>query len=108
MTEQLWERRDCVSAQVDDALVLLDLETLEYHSLNATASAVWALLEQPRDEASLVAALCKQYDVSPEHCRESVHVLLQVLEAKKLVRPAAVVPSDSVDDLPAPKVPSVG
>ena len=86
MTEVVWERRDCVSAQVEDALVLLDLETLVYHSLNGTASAVWELLSEPRDEAYLVQALCQRYNVEPERCRESVSRLMQKLAEGTLVQ----------------------
>ncbi|WP_049789209.1 PqqD family protein [Granulicella tundricola] len=65
--------------------MILDLETLVYHSLNSTASALWELLAEPKPEAALVEALCEQYEVSPEHCSVSVRGLLAQLEASKLV-----------------------
>jgi hypothetical protein len=85
LSEKVWKRRDCVSAEVEGSLVLLDLETLAYHSLNATATAVWELLEQPAAEPKLVEALCARYDVAPEHCAASVAKLLQTFSASNLV-----------------------
>ena len=83
---QTWERRDCVSAEVDGSLVLLDLETLAYHSLNSTAAAVWELLETPQSESGLVGSLCERYKVDAEQCAASVHVLLETLAQSKLVK----------------------
>ena len=91
MHETIWQRRDCVSAQVEDSLVLLDLDTLVYHSLNSTAAAVWSLLETAQDEHALTNALCTQYEVEPDHCLQSVHHLIAQLAEKKLVAPMATV-----------------
>ena len=87
MSETIWQRRDCVSAEVEDALVLLDLETLVYHSLNSTASAVWELLETPRGKVTLVETLCERYRVEPAQCEASVSRLLDELQASHLVKP---------------------
>ena len=87
MSETVWQRRDCVSAEVEGSLVLLDLETLVYHSLNSTASAVWGFLETPRAKHSLVEALCERYKVEPAHCDASVGRLLDALKASNLVKP---------------------
>jgi hypothetical protein len=87
MDETLWARRECVSAEVDGSLVLLDLETLVYHSLNGTAAAVWSLLEEPRRESSVVEDLCKLYRVEQEQCADSVHRLFQQFAASNLVTP---------------------
>ena len=86
MTETVWERRDCVSAQVEDTIVLLDLETLVYHSLNTTAAAVWDLLAEPKSTAALTDELCSRYKVTPEHCRSSVETLMETLSKNRLVQ----------------------
>ncbi len=91
-TETVWQRRDCVSAEVDGALVLLDLDTLAYHSLNRTASAIWTALEQPSTISAVAGRLEQQFEIDPEHCRESVGRLIAELQAKKLVSPLAAVP----------------
>lgn len=85
MTDLIWERRDCVSAELEDSIVLLDLDSLVYHSLNSTAAAVWEILAEPHDTASIVASLCSRYQVDPQQCRASIDKLLGALEAKGLV-----------------------
>ena len=74
-----------MSAELEGALVLLDLETLKYHSLNATASAVWEILAEPHTTQDIVQSLCSRYEVSPEHCRASVEDLLANLAKRQLV-----------------------
>lgn len=81
MSATTWERRDCVSAEVEDSLVLLDLESLKYHSLNTTAAAIWEMLAQPRSEEAMVESLCERYKVPPEQCRISLKSLLDTLAA---------------------------
>ena len=85
MSTATWERRECVSAEVEDSLVLLDLESLKYHSLNTTAAAVWEMLSEPRTEDSIVELLCQRYNVSHEQCRVSVDRLLDTLSASGLI-----------------------
>jgi hypothetical protein len=87
MNQPVWKRRDCVSAQVDDALVLLDLETLRYHSLNLTAAAIWNLLETPMSTSAVAESLCERYEVAPERCAESVEKFLASLESRQLIQP---------------------
>jgi hypothetical protein len=93
LIEAVWERRDCVSAELDGTLVLLNLESLAYHSLNKTAAATWEILAEPRTESSMVEALCSRFDVTPDRCRLSLVSLLHALANKGLVKMAEV-PSD--------------
>jgi hypothetical protein len=90
LIEAVWERRDCVSAELDDTLVLLDLESLAYHSLNKTAAAAWEILAEPATESSIVQALCSRFDVTPDRCRVSLVNLLQILADKGLVKRSGV------------------
>ena len=85
MSETAWKRCECVSAEVEDSTVLLNLETLVYQSLNKTASAIWSLLAEPRTTPELVDQLCQSYNVSPEQCRASVDRTLAALQDAKLV-----------------------
>ena len=87
MEERLWARKEFVSAEIDGSLVLLDLDTLVYHSLNATAAKVWTLLEEPRGKAALVDELCRTYRVGPEQCAASVGRLIDELAASNLIAP---------------------
>ena len=89
MHDMIWVRgAECAAAEVDDALVLLDLDGGMYFALNGPAADVWQALAEPKSEAALVETLVAKYLVEPEHCALSVARLLQNLEEKGLVRPA--------------------
>ena len=87
MSEIFWERRECVSAEVEQSLVLLDLNSLLYHSLNRTAAAIWGSLAEPHSAPEIVIDLCSRFDVTPEHCQASVDRLLEQLSAAGLIAP---------------------
>jgi hypothetical protein len=89
VSEAKWERRDCVSAEVEQSLVLLDLDTLLYHSLNQTASAIWEMLAEPRSATEIADGLCVRYRVSPDVCRASVDRTLQRFQEAGLAAPKA-------------------
>lgn len=76
MAGVVWERRECVSTDIEDSLVVLDLEQLVYHSLNRTAAVIWVALEKPGTEDFVVEQLCRQFAVTPEVCRPAVTRML--------------------------------
>jgi hypothetical protein len=85
LPEAVWERRECVSTELEDSLVLVELETLGYHALNTTAAEVWEILAEPRSADEIVGQLCGRYDVAPERCRESVERLIGQLAGRNLI-----------------------
>ena len=84
----VWQRRECVSAEVEGSLVLLDLDTLVYHSLNRTASAIWTALEEPSTADAVAGRLQERFEVEPEHCARSVEALIAQLATRRLVSPS--------------------
>lgn len=92
-SEVVWARRECVSAEVEESLVLLDLDTLLYHSLNRTAAAIWQTLEKPCTASQISDTLCKQYSVASEDCRASVERALTRFKEVGLISPASVEPA---------------
>lgn len=63
--------------QVDDDKVMLDLNSSRYLGLNAVASVMWDLLEQPQTPADLCAALLKRYEVDAETCQRETLTALE-------------------------------
>lgn len=87
MSDVVWARgAECVGAQVDDALVLLDLDGGTYFALNGPAADVWEALAAPSTESGLVESLVKKYKVTPEDCAKSVNRLLNDLSSKGLAK----------------------
>jgi hypothetical protein len=68
--------------------VVLQLDTGEYHQLNAVACSVWNLLETPTSGASLVSKIAEQYS-APEHAvTQDMAELLASLLDRKLIEQA--------------------
>lgn len=89
MSETVWTRGvECVSTEVEDALVLLDLEGGTYFTLNRSAADVWQALAEPRTVQGIVDILIAKYAVPPEHCAQSVARLLADLTEKGLTKRA--------------------
>lgn len=83
----MWQRRDdWIGSEIDDSFVMINLDHGTYVALNKTASAVWDLLADPRDEAMLVAALVEKFSVEPARCLDAVRTLLDEMVGRELIR----------------------
>lgn len=74
-----------VSTEVEDALVILHLDTKRYYTLNSTGATIWRRLTQGKAEAEIVAALAAEYDADEAHLADSTRRLLVQLEAAALI-----------------------
>ena len=62
--------------QVDRDKVMMDMEQESYFGLNAVASVIWDLLEEPATPANLCKSLLERFEVDQETCqRETLAVL---------------------------------
>ena len=77
-----------VTAPLDDELALLDVRTGSYIGLNATATAIWRLLERPVSVDEVCAGLMQEFEVDAADCRAGVERAMQELLRRGLVEPA--------------------
>ncbi len=77
--------QETVSGQIDDEIVMVDIEKGSYFALNAVATRIWELLEQPLTLDSLRDRLLTEYDVTPEQCQADLTEHLVSMEALGLV-----------------------
>jgi hypothetical protein len=63
-----------------------DLDSI--YMLTDVGSTIWALLAQPTAPASIVDAVCAEFDVTREVAARDVHEFLDALASKKLIRRA--------------------
>ncbi|RXD02126.1 PqqD family protein [Sphingomonas sp. UV9] len=88
MTDTLWQRTDkWVGTEVEDSFVMINLETGTYLTLNATANAVWDVLETPQTQDAVEAALLARFDVMPTDCTTAVTSLLAKMHDMKIAGP---------------------
>jgi hypothetical protein len=90
VTDGNWQRsQDCVSSPIEEALVILDINSGQYISLNETAAAVWELIEAPAGLGTIVDELRSRYEVEADRCRDAVMGILQNLESNGLAHRVA-------------------
>ena len=89
-TEQTVEVPDHVIARkVSDEMVLMDLETGTYFSLDPVGARVWELLGQGMALSAVCEAIFSEYDAPRETIETDVLELCDDLVEKKLIVPAA-------------------
>jgi hypothetical protein len=84
-------RAGLIEAEVDGELVALHVDNGTCYGFNATATRIWAMIEEPKRLSELRDALVGEFDVAPEICEAQLLDLLKDLEGDGLVelRPLA-------------------
>jgi hypothetical protein len=80
--------REQVSAEVEGEAVILNLADGVYYGLDGVGGWVWELLREPRSLRELRDAVAAEFEVDAETAERDLRVLLQELEARRLVRTA--------------------
>ena len=89
MTDHIVARSDDLETRsVEDELVLLDLRTQTYLSLNRTGARLWPLMIEGTDRAALVASLRERHNVPVEVAERDVDALVAQLREADLLLPA--------------------
>ena len=79
------QRADMLTAVVGEDLIMMSLETGQYHSLTGVAPRIWELLAQPTTPEAIVSQLLATYDVPPDVCASEVTTFLADLRERGLV-----------------------
>lgn len=75
-----------IEAEAGGETVMMNLELGKYFGLNAVASYIWSLIDQPRTIAELREAVCSEFAVSPDQCEQDVIAFVPTLIDRGLVR----------------------
>ena len=63
---------DYLSNEIDGEVVMMNIETGAYASLNATGKSIWELLSEPKQITEIVRSLTAEYAISEEQCMNEV------------------------------------
>jgi PqqD family protein of HPr-rel-A system len=77
-----------VSAELDDEVILLNVETGIYFGLDAIGTEIWSALKQGPSEEDIFAQLLEAYEVEPEQLRQDILSFLDKLREQGLVHGA--------------------
>lgn len=71
--------------KVDDEVVILDLETSVYYSLNETASDIWELIGKGLSEEDIAEEVADRYGQKTASVKKDVNALVKKLKKEKLI-----------------------
>jgi ActR/RegA family two-component response regulator len=74
------------AADLDGRVVVLNIHTNSYASLNAVASDIWNMLSEPRRVADIFDALSQSHDVDADTLSRDVLPFLEHLIERRLAR----------------------
>lgn len=74
-----------IAREGDREVLLLDVESGCYYTLNEIGGRIWELCDGASTVAEIVAALCADYDASPETIGEDAVELIQDLRREHLL-----------------------
>lgn len=70
-----------MTADMNGATVMMDIETGKYYNLGESGGRIWELLESPMSLDALLDALTKEYSVTIEQCeKDTVPFLASLVE----------------------------
>ena len=72
--------------KVGDEIVVLDLNTSIYWSLNELAGFIWELLTQGKQEKYIATQVCAHYDVSEKVSEKDIRICLEDLAKEGLIQ----------------------
>lgn len=81
----LTRKMGIMTADMNGATVMLDIETGKYFNLGEVGGRIWELLEAPMSMETLVEKLMQEYDVTKEQCMKDVEPFLAKMLERGLV-----------------------
>ncbi len=74
-----------MSSETGGEMVILNLETGQYHGLEQVGRLVWNRIQDGATVRELEQAVLDEYAVEPERCRQDLRILLEELRKRGLV-----------------------
>lgn len=78
-------KADVVARTVADEMILLDLETGIYFTLNSVGASIWRALESGADRQATIEAIVEQYEVDTETATADYDEYVEALVAEGLL-----------------------
>ena len=74
------------AAELDGEICLFEPVKAEYLNLNETGSAIWNLLEEPKEIEYLLTELQKLYTIDETTCREDIEIFINLAIKRGMLR----------------------
>ena len=76
---------DFVFNEVDGELVMMNVETGAYASLNATGKSIWEALETPQPIGQIIKSLTEEYEIDEKDAISQVVPFIEKLIEQKII-----------------------
>ena len=76
---------DILHTKLDNEVVMMSIETGEYHGANPVGNRIWELMENPVTMETLCDELVTEYNVEASVCEQETLSFLNLLLEKKLI-----------------------
>lgn len=76
---------DYLSNEIDGEIVMMNIETGAYVSLNPTGKSIWDLLNEPTSIDVIINSLIEEYNISKEACENDIKPFIQKLIDQKII-----------------------
>ncbi len=85
--ESLIHRNDTqfLASDLGNELVMMNLETGDYISLNEVSASIWKLLEQPSKPAEVISRLLERYEIDEENCSRQTFLFLNKMYEQQMI-----------------------
>jgi hypothetical protein len=78
---------EVLSTDMDGEVVMMDVDQGFYFSLSSgVGAAIWSVLENPSSLDQIIAAVCAEYQTTPDDCRADIEGFVEQLHEKQLVK----------------------
>ncbi|MFA7042859.1 MAG: PqqD family peptide modification chaperone [Bacteroidales bacterium] len=86
--DSLVQRKDSnlIISELDDDLIMMDMESGSYLSLNKTGRIIWEQLEQPVLVGDLIQQLMKRFSIDEKTCTTETIAFLNKIAGQKALR----------------------
>ncbi len=80
---------DLASRKVADEIVLLNIKTSDYYSMNPTAVFIWELICRDKNFGEIVKAVAGEFGAEAGRIKKDVLELVKILESQKIISRSA-------------------
>ena len=74
-----------MASELSGEVVILNLESGKYYSLDGVGATVWKLIQEPQTVGAIKETLLNTYDVTSERCEADLQALLTSLQTAGVV-----------------------
>lgn len=76
---------DIICSEADGEIVMMNIETGQYHSINEVGSDIWKMLENPIKLSEICQKLLEDYDIDQKTCEDEVLKFVEHLSSEGLL-----------------------